>query len=57
MTVESDANLVQINNDAQNIGNITVKRKATLKRLDYNLLGSTSKRTKCKKLFAKYIRH
>lgn len=40
MTVESDANLVQINNDAQNIGNITVKRKATLKRLDYNYWGA-----------------
>ena len=40
MTVESDANLVQINNNAQNIGNITVKCKATLKRLDYNYWGA-----------------
>lgn len=40
ITVESDANLVQINNDAQNIGNITVKRKTTLKRLDYNFWSS-----------------
>jgi hypothetical protein len=40
MTVESDANLVQINNDAQNIGNITVKRKAKMKRLDYTYWSS-----------------
>jgi hypothetical protein len=41
MTVESDANLVQINNDAQNIGNITVKRKAKMKRLDYTYWSSS----------------
>ena len=40
LIVESDANLVQINNDAQNIGNITVKRKAKMKRLDYTYWSS-----------------
>lgn len=38
--VESDANLIQNNNDAINIGNITVKRSANLKRLDYNYWGA-----------------
>ena len=41
LIVESDANLVQINNDAQNIGNITVKRKAKMKRLDYTYWSSS----------------
>ncbi|WP_213195418.1 Ig-like domain-containing protein [Cloacibacterium caeni] len=38
--VESDANLLQINNSSVNIGNITVKRNANLKRLDYTYWGS-----------------
>lgn len=38
--VESDANLLQINNSSVNIGNITVKRDANLKRLDYNYWGT-----------------
>lgn len=38
--VESDANLIQNNNAAVNIGDITVRRIANLKRLDYNLWGA-----------------
>lgn len=38
--VESDGNLLQIENAAQNVGNITVKRDAQLKRLDYNYWAS-----------------
>ncbi len=38
--VESDANLLQINNSSVNIGNITVKRNANLKRSDYTYWGS-----------------
>ncbi len=38
--VESDANLIQINDSSVNIGNITVKRNANLKRLDYNYWGA-----------------
>lgn len=38
--VESDANLIQNNDASVNTGNITVKREALLKRLDYNYWGS-----------------
>lgn len=38
--VESDANLIQNNNAAVNIGDITVRRNVNLKRLDYNLWGA-----------------
>jgi len=38
--VESDANLVQINDLAENRGPITVKRDAYMKRLDYTYWGS-----------------
>ncbi|GGP06581.1 hypothetical protein GCM10010992_27150 [Cloacibacterium rupense] len=38
--VDNDANLIQNNNSAVNIGNITVKRSANLKRLDYNYWGA-----------------
>ncbi len=38
--VESDANLVQINDLAKNTGPITVKRDAYMKRLDYTYWGS-----------------
>ncbi len=38
--VESDANLIQNNNAAVNIGDIIVRRNANLKRLDYNLWGA-----------------
>ena len=41
--VESDANLLQINNSSVNEGNITVKRNANLQRLDYNYWGSPVK--------------
>lgn len=39
-TVESDGNLIQVNDASINTGNITVKRNAQLKRLDYNYWGS-----------------
>lgn len=38
--VESDAALIQVNDASVNTGNITVKRNAQLKRLDYNYWGS-----------------
>ena len=38
--VENDANLVQVRKDVTNMGNITVRRNAQLKRLDYNYWGS-----------------
>ena len=38
--VENDANLIQEADYANNTGNITVKRNANLKRLDYNYWGS-----------------
>lgn len=38
--VENDANLIQVNNTAANSGNITVRRNANLKRLDYNYWGA-----------------
>lgn len=41
--VESDANLLQINDASENKGNITVKRNANLQRLDYNYWGSPVK--------------
>lgn len=40
ITVESDGSLIQVNSNAVNVGNITVKRKAKLKRNDYNYWGS-----------------
>ncbi|WP_229663461.1 immunoglobulin domain-containing protein, partial [Cloacibacterium rupense] len=40
VSVESDANLIQVNNAGVNIGNITVKRNANLKRNDYNYWGT-----------------
>lgn len=40
VVVDNDANLIQVNNAAVNIGNITVKRSANLKRLDYNYWGA-----------------
>ena len=46
--VESDANLLQINNSSVNEGNITVKRNANLQRLDYNYWGSPVKGQKFK---------
>lgn len=39
-TVESDGSLIQVNDASVNTGNITVKRNANLKRLDYNYWGS-----------------
>ena len=39
-TVESDGGLIQVNDASVNTGNITVKRNANLKRLDYNYWGS-----------------
>ena len=41
LIVESDANLVQVNNTNHNTGNITVKRKAKMKRLDYTYWSSS----------------
>lgn len=38
--MDSDANLVQVNNSAVNIGNMIVKRTANLKKNDYNYWGS-----------------
>lgn len=38
--VESDANLIQNNDASVNTGNITVKREALMKRLDYTYWGS-----------------
>lgn len=38
--VESDANLIQVNNAAANSGNITVQRNSRMKRLDYTYWGS-----------------
>lgn len=38
--VENDANLVQVRKNVTNLGNITVNRKANLKRLDYNYWGT-----------------
>lgn len=40
VVVDNDANLIQVNNAAVNIGNVTVKRSANLKRLDYNYWGA-----------------
>lgn len=40
LVVESDGSLIQVNSNAVNVGNITVKRKAKLKRNDYNYWGS-----------------
>ena len=39
-TVDSDAGLIQKNDNAQNTGNITVKRQSRMKRLDYTLWGA-----------------
>lgn len=39
-TVESDGGLIQVNDASVNTGNITVKRNAIMKRLDYNYWGS-----------------
>ena len=38
--VQNDANLIQNNNSATNSANITVRRNANLKRLDYNYWGA-----------------
>lgn len=38
--VENDAYLVQVRKNVTNLGNITVNRKANLKRLDYNYWGT-----------------
>jgi hypothetical protein len=53
--VESDANLIQNNNAAVNIGDITVRRNANLKRKDYNLWGS-GYWAKCEIFFSRNFR-
>ncbi len=52
LTVESDGNLIQINDNAVNTGNITVKRIAKMKRQDYTYWTSPVTGTQTLKQFS-----
>ncbi len=49
LTVKNEANLIQVNDNALNTGNITVERKGNLKRLDYIYWASPVKGQQLKK--------